>query len=206
MEVHTGWFPPRATCDFGDGDVRDFISLTKSVVFSVSGVLIAVLLVVGLVLTVRRLSGDHGPTTTADGVDLSKRRRSHLAFGTLDIAVVVAVLTAANVVAIILGDLPGGILFALASLVGLSALAVVLDRHTGPLPSTALDSRRRGTTAGLTVFGVIFAATAITGQMPFFRLWCAPLAAATYAAVTAVQWSRLPHYKRDHRTAHHSTR
>ncbi|MEV0289493.1 hypothetical protein AB0H36_35660 [Kribbella sp. NPDC050820] len=206
MDVETGWFPPRATCDFGGGDVRDFISPTKSVVFSVTGVLIAILLAVGLILTVRRLSGDPGPTRTADGVDLGKRRRNHLIFGTLDIAVVVAVLTAGNVIAIILGDLPGGILFGLASAAGLSALAAVLDRHTGPLPSTALDHRRRGTAAGLIVLGVIFAATAITGQMPFLRLWCVPLAAATYAAVTAVQWSRLPHYKRDHRTAHHSTR
>ncbi|MFI7063871.1 hypothetical protein ACIBL3_22995 [Kribbella sp. NPDC050124] len=186
--------------------MRDFISPTKSVVFSVSGALIAVLLILGLVLTVRRLTGDPGPARTADGVDLTKRRRNHLAFGAFDIAVVVAVLAAGNAVAIILGDLPGGILFALTAMVGLSALAVVLDRHTGPLPSTALHSRRRGTTAGLTVFGVIFAATAVTGQLPFFRLWSVPLAAATYAAVTAVQWSRLPHNKRDHRTAHHSTR
>ncbi|TDD17458.1 hypothetical protein E1218_27910 [Kribbella turkmenica] len=204
IEVRTGWFPPSATCEFTDGSVRDFISPTRSAVLSVTGVLILVLLVAGLALTVRRLSGDPGPQRTADGADLTRRRRKHLAFGALDMAVVVAVVSAGNVLAIVLGGPPGGILFAVATITGLSALAVVLDRHVGPLPSSALDSRRRGTAAGLIVFAVIFAATAVTGQMPFFRLWSAPLAAVTYAVVAAVQWSRLPHYGRDHRTSHQS--
>jgi len=204
VDVQTGWLPPRATCDFGGGNVQDFISPAKSAVLSVTGVVILVFLIAGLILTVRRLSGEPGPLRTADDVDLGKRRRNQLIFGALDMAVVVAVLTAANAVAIILGDLPGGIVFAVAAMAGLSAMSVVLDRHLGPLPSTALDSRKRGTTAGLTVFAVIFAATAVTGQMPFFRLWCVPLAAITYAAVAAVQWSRLPHYGRDHQTTHQS--
>ena len=42
------------------------------------------------------------------------------------------------------------------------------------------------------MFGVIFAATAFTGQLPFFRLWSVPLGAIAYAAVAAVQWSRVP--------------
>ncbi|WP_433161545.1 hypothetical protein [Kribbella sp. CA-247076] len=204
VEVHTGWFPPSATCDFGNGNVQDYISPTRSAVLSVTGVLILVVLLAGLALTVRRLTGEPGPQRTADGIDLAKRRRNQLTFGALDLAVVVAVLTAGNAFAIVLGGLPGGILFALATATGLSALAVVLDRHLGPLPSTALDSRRRGTTAGLIVFAAIFAATAITGQMPFFRLWAAPLGAIAYAVVVAVQWSRLPHYRRDHRTTHQS--
>jgi hypothetical protein len=204
VDVRTGWFPPSATCDFGNGNVQDFISPTKSVVLSATGVLILVVLVAGLILTARRLTGEPGPQRPADGVDLGKRRMGQLTFGALDMAVAVAVLTAANAFAIVLGGLPGGIVFAVAAMVGLSALSVVLDRHMGPLPSTALDSRRRGTTAGLTVFGVIFAATAVTGQMPFFRLWSVPLAAITYAVVTGVQWSRLPHNRRDHRTSPHS--
>ncbi|MFG1817054.1 hypothetical protein ACGFIF_25080 [Kribbella sp. NPDC049174] len=201
IEVHTGWFPPQATCDFGNGNVQDFISPTRSAVLSVAGVLILAILIVGLILTVQRLVGEPGPQRTADEVDLGKRRMSQLTFGALDMAVVVAVLTAANAFAIVLGGLPGGILFAVTAMVGLSALSVVLDRHMGPLPSTALDSRRRGTVAGLSVFGVIFAATAVSGQLPFFRLWSVPLAAITYAVVAAVQWSRLPHHGRDHQTA-----
>jgi hypothetical protein len=204
VDVQTGWFPPSATCDFGNGNVQDYISPAKSAVLSATGVLILVVLVAGLILTVRRLTGEPGPLRTADDVDLGKRRMGQLTFGALDMAVVVAVLTAANAFAIVLGDLPGGIVFAVAAMVGLSALSVVLDRHMGPLPSTALDSRRRGTTAGLTVFAVIFAATAVSGQMPFFRLWSVPLAAITYAVVAAVQWSRLPHLRRDRRASPHS--
>ncbi|MEU4604138.1 hypothetical protein AB0F43_14255 [Kribbella sp. NPDC023972] len=204
VEVDTRWFPPSATCDFGGGNVQEFISPAKSAVLSGSGVLALVVLAVGLVLTVRRLAGEPGPARTADGVDLGKRRMSQLTFGALDMAVAVAVLTAANAFAVALGGLPGGIMFALAAMIGLSALSVVLDRHVGPLPSTALDSRRRGTTVGLTVFAVVFAATAVTGQLPFFRLWSVPLAAITYAVVAAVQWSRLPHYKRDHQTTRQS--
>jgi hypothetical protein len=33
-------------------------------------------------------------------------------------------------------------------------------------------------------------ATALTGQLPFFRLWFVPVGAIAYAAVVAVQWSR----------------
>jgi hypothetical protein len=204
VEVRTGWFPPSATCDFGNGNVQDVISPAQSAVLSATGVLILVVLVAGLILTVRRLTGEPGPQRSADDVDLGKRRMGQLTFGALDMAVAVAVLTAANAFAIVLGDLPGGIVFAVAAMVGLSALSVVLDRHMGPLPSTALDSRRRGTTAGLTVFGVIFAATAVTGQIPFFRLWSVPLAAITYVVVAVVQWSRLPHWRRDHRASPHS--
>jgi hypothetical protein len=199
VEVRTRWFPPAATCDFG-GDVRRFISPTTSAVLSVLGVLILVVVITGLVLTVRRLSGEPGPLRVVDGIDLGRRRMNHLTFGAFDIAVGLAVLTAANVLAIVFGGLPGGVVFAGAAIIGLSALAVVLDRHTGPLPSTALDSRRRGTVAGLVVFGVIFAATAAAGQLPFFRLWSVPVGAITYAVVTAVQWSRLRR-ARDHQIA-----
>ncbi|GAB2673102.1 hypothetical protein [Kribbella swartbergensis] len=201
--VHTGWFPPSATCDFGNGNVQDYISPAKSAVLSATGILILIALIAALILTVQRLTGDPGPLRTAGDVDLGKRRMTQLTFGVLDLAVAVAVLTAGNAFAIVLGGLPGGIVFAVAAVTGLSALAVVLDRHMGPLPSTALDSRRRGTTAGLTVFAVIFAATAVSGQMPFFRLWSVPLAALTYAAVAGIQWSRLPHRRRDHQTSPH---
>ena len=201
VTVHTSWFPPSATCDYGSGDVRAYMSPTRSLVLSVLGVLILIVLLTGIIQTVRRFTGDPGPTRTADGVDLGKRRMGQLTFGALDMAVAVAVLTGLNAFAIVLGGIPGGVVFAVTAVAGLSALGVVLDRHLGPLPGTALDSRRRGTVAGLVVFGVIFAATALAGQLPFFRLWAAPLGAVAYAIVAAVQWSRLPLHKEGHRTA-----
>ena len=134
VDVHTGWFPPRATCDFGNGNVQDFISPTKSAVLSATGVLILVVLVAGLILTVRRLTGEPGPLRTADDVDLGKRRMSQLTFGALDMAVAVAVLTAANAFAIILGDLPGGIVFAVAAMVGLSRVVRRTGSAHGPTP------------------------------------------------------------------------
>lgn len=141
-EVHTGWFPLSASCDFGNGPVQ-YMSTTRSVVLSIVGVLILIVLVTGLVQTVKRFSGEPGVTTTAEGVNLRRRMINQLTFGALDVGVVVAVLTFFNAAAIIFGGLPGGILFAIASIAGLSALGVVLDRHLGPLPSTTLDSRRR---------------------------------------------------------------
>jgi uncharacterized membrane protein YhaH (DUF805 family) len=191
VTVRTRWFPPAASCAF-DGDVRQFMSPARSAVLSVTGVLILVVLVTGLVLTVRRLSGDPGPIRAAGDVNLGRRKFNQLTFGALDIAVVVAVLTFLNATAIVFGGIAGGVLFIVVTITGLSGLCVLLDQHIGPLPSTALDSRRRGTVAGVTVFGVIFAATALTGQLPFFRLWSVPLGAIVYASVAAVQWSRVP--------------
>ncbi|MET9271077.1 hypothetical protein [Kribbella sp. NPDC003557] len=184
----TSWFPPSASCVSGD-DVRQYMSTTRSVVLSVVGVLLLVLIATGLILTVRRLSGDPGPTRTG-GDDLKRRRRSHLVFGALDIAVAFAFVTFLNAAAIVFGSLPGAVLFLVTALVGLSAVGALLDRHMGPLPSTALASRRRGTVAGLTTIGVVFAATAVTGQLPFFRFWAVPLAGIAYAVIAAVQWSR----------------
>jgi len=185
----TSWFPPSASCVSGD-EVRQYMSTTRSVVLSVIGVLLLILIATSLILTVRRLGGEPGPIRTG-GDDLKRRRRSHLAFGALDMAVAFAFVTFLNAVAIVLGGLPGGILFIVTTLVGLSAFGAVLDRHLGPLPSSALESRRRGTVAGLSTYGVVFAATAVSGQLPFFRFWAVPLAAVGYAVIAAVQWSRV---------------
>jgi hypothetical protein len=190
VEIRTRIFPPAASCVYGD-EVRDFISPTRSVVLTVLGVLAFAILVTGFVLTVRRLSGDHGPARRPDGIDLRKRRRNQLLYGALDVGVVVAVLVFFNAVGLILGGIAGGVLFLLTAIIGLSGLCAALDRHTGPLPSTALESRRRGTVIGASVFGVVFAATAISGQLPFFRLWSIPVAAVTYVVLAALQWSRV---------------
>ncbi|WP_329002796.1 hypothetical protein OHA18_06405 [Kribbella sp. NBC_00709] len=187
--VHTSWFPPRASCLYGE-EARQYMSTTRSVVLSITAVLLLIVVAAGLILTVRRLSGDPGPVRAAGDTDLRKRRITHLGFGALDLAVVFAPLTFLNAMAIVFGGIPGGILFIVASLLGLSAICTALDRHMGPLPSSALDSRRRGTIAGTSLFGVVFAATAVSGQLPFFRLWSVPLAGIAYAVIAAVQWSR----------------
>jgi hypothetical protein len=185
--ARTSWFPPSASCVSGD-EVRQYMSTTRSVVLSVVGVLLLILIATGLILTVRRLTGEPGPMRTGD--DLKRRRRSHLTFGALDMGVAFALVTFLNAFAIVFGGLPGAILFILTALVGLSAFGTMLDRHMGPLPSSALYSRRRGTVAGLATFGIVFAATAVSGQLPFFRFWAVPLSAIGYAAIAAAQWSR----------------
>jgi hypothetical protein len=185
----TSWFPPSASCVSGD-EVRQYMSTTRSVVLSVLGVLLLILIATSLVLTVRRLTGDPGAVRTG-GDGLKRRRRSHLTFGALDMAVAFAVVTFLNAFAIVFGGLPGGILFIVTALVGLSAFGALLDRHMGPLPSSALESRRRGTVAGLATYGVVFAATAVSGQLPFFRFWAIPLGAITYAVIAGIQWSRV---------------
>ncbi|MFD7155753.1 hypothetical protein ACFV9C_14195 [Kribbella sp. NPDC059898] len=186
----TSWFPPSASCMSDDGVAHQYMSTTRSVTLSILGVLLLIILVTGLILTVRRLSGDPGPLRTGDDVDLKRRRRSHLTFGALDLAVAFALITFLNAAAIVFGGLPGGVLAILTSLVGLSAFGAVLDRHMGPLPSTALDSRRRGTVAGVATYGMVFAATAVSGQLPFFRFWAVPAGGIAYAVIAGVQWSR----------------
>ncbi|HET6739976.1 MAG TPA: hypothetical protein VFH76_13610 [Kribbella sp.] len=189
--VRTSWFPPSASCVSG-GEVHQYMSTTRSVVLSVVGVLLLVLLVTGLILTVQRLTGDPGPVRPAADADLKRRRRSHLMWGALDMGIAFAVVTFLSVAGIVFGGLPGGILSIVATLAGLSGFGTLLDRHMGPLPSSALASRRRGTVAGISTYGVVFAATAVSGQLPFFRFWAVPLAAVAYAVIVAVQWSRVP--------------
>ncbi|MFF0343540.1 hypothetical protein [Kribbella sp. NPDC004875] len=187
--VRTTWFPPSASCVYGD-QVRQYMSTTRTVALSVIGVLLLVVVAAGLILTVRRLRGDAGPIQPVGTVDLRRRRINHLLFGALDTALVFAVLTFLNAAAIVFGGLPGGILFIVTVLAGLSAFGTTLDRHMGPLPASALDSRRRGTVAGVATYAVVFVATAVTGQLPFFRFWAVPLAGIAYAAIAAWQWSR----------------
>ena len=188
--VHTSWFPPTASCLYGD-ESRAYMSTSRTVVLSILAVPLLIIIVTGLILTVRRLTGDPGPIRPAGDLDLRKRWIKHLTFGAADLAIVFAPLTFLNAVAIVFGAIPGGILFILTSLVALSAICTALDRHLGPLPSSALDSRRRGTIAGVTTYAVVFAATAVTGGLPFLRLWSVPLGGITYAVIVAVQWHRL---------------
>ncbi|MFD3403564.1 hypothetical protein ACFWUU_22970 [Kribbella sp. NPDC058693] len=187
--VHTNWFPPTATCLYGD-ESRQYMSTSRTVILSILAVLLLIVIATGLILTVRRLSGEPGPIRPAGDLDLGKRRIKHLTFGAADIAIVFAPLTFLNAVAIVFGGIPGGFLFIVTSLVALSAICTALDRHLGPLPSSALDSRRRGTIAGVTTYAVAFVGTAVSGGLPFFRLWSVPLAGIAYAVIAAVQWRR----------------
>ncbi|MEU8226955.1 hypothetical protein [Kribbella sp. NPDC048915] len=188
--ARTSYFPPSAQC-VGADEVREYMSPPLSAILSVVGVILLLVIAVGLILTAQRLTGDPGPVRAGEGIDLKRRRRSHLLFGALDLAAVFAIVMILSVMMVVLGGAPGGLLFVLTSLVGLSALGTVLDRHTGPLPSSARESLRRGTIAGVTTYGVVFAATAVTGQLPFFRFWSIPLAAITYVVIAARQWSKV---------------
>ena len=60
VDVGPGGFR-RGRAAISGRNVQDFISPTKSAVLSVIGVLILVVLVAGLILTVRRLTGEPGP-------------------------------------------------------------------------------------------------------------------------------------------------
>lgn len=191
VQVSTHWFPPRATCDFGGGDVRQFISPTATILLTVAMVLIAAAGAVGLYFTARRFFEPDDVVHSAEGVDLKARLVAQLASGTVLFVLAIAVYTGASVFAIILGGAAGGIVFGFGGLIMVAGLGAGLDRQVGPLPSTPLQSRRRGAAAGLIVFGVDFFVTAAAGRMPFFRIWAAPLGAAVYVVVVLVQWSRL---------------
>jgi hypothetical protein len=198
IRVASHWFPPTATCDFGGGDVRNFISPITTVLLTAAMVLIAVMIGVGLTITVRRYFEPNGAIRSAERVDLKARLVAQLASGTVLFVLAIGVYTGASAFAIILGGAAGGIIFGFVGLIMVAGLGAGLDRQVGPLPSTELESRRRGAAAGLITFGVLVVATAVTGRMPFFRIWAAPLGAIVYVVVVLAQWSRL---KRSDRAA-----
>lgn len=191
LKIHTQWLPPKAVCDFGDGKVRDFISPTRSNVLMIVFVVTALVTLLGLYLVIRRLFEPAGIVRSAEAVNLRARQRKQLSNGGLATLIIAALYCAGNVASLFLAGPPGGIVMAVAAAAALSAAAATIDRHTGPLPSTALASRRRGTAVGLGSFAVIIAAPALTGQLPFFQLWVAPVAAVAYVLLTTMQWSRL---------------
>ena len=190
VKVVTHWFPPTATCDFGGGDVRRFISPTTSILLTAVMLAIAAITAVGLYFTIRRFFEPDDVVRSAEGVDLKARLIAQLASGTVLFVLAIGAYTGASAFAIILGGASGGLVFGLAGLIMVAALGAALDRQVGPLPTTPLESRRRGAAAGLITFAGLFLATAITGRMPFFRIWAAPLGAVIYVVVVLIQWSR----------------
>jgi hypothetical protein len=190
IQVFTHWFPPSATCDFGGGDVRHFISPATTVLLTIAMVLIAMITLVGLYFTARRFFEPDDIVRPADGVDLKSRLIAQLASGTVVFVLAIGAYTGASAFAIILGGATGGFVFGLVGLIMVAAVGAGLDRQVGPLPTTPLASRRRGAAAGLITFAVLFLVTAVTGKMPFFRIWAAPLGAVVYVIVVLIQWSR----------------
>ncbi|WBQ06848.1 hypothetical protein [Kribbella sp. CA-293567] len=188
--VDEQWLPPRAGCDFGSGEVHQFISTTRSTVLTVVFALTAALTVLGLHLVLRRLWEPQGILRSAEAVDLRRRKLKHLGLGAGATLLGLAVFTVASVFAAFLGGPPGMVIVALFATIALSAVASTLDREYGPLPSTARDSRRRGTLTGCVTFTTVFVLTVASGKFPFYQLWIAPVGALTYLVVTGLPWSR----------------
>lgn len=190
LRIDTQWLPPRAVCDYGS-EVHQFISPTRSTVLTIIFVLTAAFTAFGLYCVLRRLAEPPGILRSAEAVNLRTRRRWHLGVGGGLTFLALGVYAGANVFAAILGGPPGALIMAVAMVAGLAALATKVDRGNGPLPSTARDSRRRGTVAGLVTYAVIFVVSVASGKFPFYQLWIAPLGVAAYLIVVGLQWSRL---------------
>jgi hypothetical protein len=190
LRITTQWLPPRATCEFAGGEVRDYISPTRSNVLMIIFAVTALVTAFGLYFVVRRLFEPAGIVRSAEAVDLRARQIRHLTTGGVLNLLVAGAYSLFNAAALFLAGPPGGLVLAVVVAVGLAALAAALDRATGPLPSTALDSRKRGTAVGLGAFAAIFAAAAVTGELPFFRLWVAPVGAIAFVLLACIQWSR----------------
>ncbi|WP_328328320.1 hypothetical protein OHA70_03220 [Kribbella sp. NBC_00382] len=190
LHITSDWLPPHATCDFGDGQVHQFISPTRSTVLTIVFALTAALTLFGLYLIIRRLTDPAGTVRSAEAVDLRRRKLRHLGIGAFLTLLIVALFAGANVFAAFMGGPPGMLIVALTATAALSAVAAAIDREQGPLPSTARDSHRRGAVAGCTTLATVFVVTVASGNFPFYRIWVAPVGAITYLLVTTLQWSR----------------
>ncbi|MEV6281929.1 hypothetical protein [Kribbella sp. NPDC051770] len=185
VTVHDSWFPPRATCDFGDGQVHELISTTQSAVLTVLGVLIALAVLAGLALWVK--SPQDETPRTAENVDLRQRRRAHLTSGLVVGALGTGALLTLVVVGFVFGGPPGVVSAVLIGIVGLTAATTALDRSVGPLPSTRKQSRRRGAT--LTALILVCASIGAVPRFPVPQFGVLVLAAALFGATVLIQWS-----------------
>ncbi|ADB34673.1 hypothetical protein Kfla_5667 [Kribbella flavida DSM 17836] len=187
VTTHSRWFPPRATCDFGGGDVYQFISPGRSATLSVIGVLVALVVVVGMVQWVKALFRTGGVIRAAEAIDLQQRKVAHLATGVVAGALGTGALFLLFVVGVIAGGAPGMVVALLISVFGLAGLASALDRAHGPLPSTAAQSRRRGTLAA--VLALASSAAGMVPRSPIPQLAFVMLGAAVFMITVAVQWA-----------------
>lgn len=200
IKVTNQWLPPRSTCHFGNGQVYEFISPTRTVVLTVLAALIALAVVTGLVLATKRLFETGGVIRSDEAINLRKRRASHLATAAITGCVAISVYAVACVFLLFLGGIPGVVVGLLSAFLLLAALASALDRSYGPLPSTRARSRRRGTAAAAITFVAVSLAAALqissakpgpwSVAFPSLLLRAALVAAVVLPIVVAVQWAR----------------
>ncbi|HET6298169.1 MAG TPA: hypothetical protein VFG33_32630 [Kribbella sp.] len=200
ISVTNQWLPPRSTCHFGNGQVYEFISPTRSSVLTVLAVLIALAVAIGLVLATKCLFETGGVIRSDEAIDLRKRRITHLVTAAFAGGVAIGVYAVVGVFFIFLGGIPGVVLALLSDFLVLAVLVSALDRSYGPLPSTRARSRRRGTAAAAITFAAVSLAAAqqITSSepgpwsvaFPSLLLRAMLVAAVVLPIVVAVQWAR----------------
>jgi hypothetical protein len=183
--VHTSWFPPSATCDFGAGQVHDYLSPTRTAVLTVIGVLVALVVAAGMILWVRGLFRTGGVIRSPEAINLRQRKFAHLTSAVAIGAIGSGTLAFLVLVSLLLGGPPGMISASLIGFVGLAAIASAVDRSVGPLPSTAGQSRRRGAAAAL----LVVLSAAIAPKFPEPYLLSVAFSAGVYALTVVVQWS-----------------
>ncbi|WP_143465644.1 hypothetical protein [Kribbella sp. ALI-6-A] len=183
--VHTSWFPPSATCDFGDGRVYDYMSQTRTTVFTVIGVLVALVVAAGMVLWVRSLFRTGGAIRSPEAINLRQRKFAHLTSALAIGALGSGALTFLVLLSLLVGGPPGMISASLIGFVGLAAIASAVDRSVGPLPSTAGQPGRRGASAAL----LVVLSAAIAPKFPEPQLLSVAFSAGVYVLTVVVQWS-----------------
>ncbi|MGC4940618.1 hypothetical protein [Kribbella sp. DT2] len=188
VTVRDSWFPPRAVCDFGDGQVHALISPARSAILTVIAVLIALAVIAGLVLWIKSLFQPDTVVRSAEGVDLRQRKFAHVTSALVVGALGTGALLCLIVVGLVFGGPPGIISAVLIGVVGLAAAAAALDRSVGPLPSTPAQSRRRGAVA--TAIMLVCAAIGVIPRFPVPQFGILVVAAGLFAATTSVQWFR----------------
>ena len=186
--VRESWFPPRATCDFADGQVYAFVSPTRTAVLSVTGVLIALVLAVGLALWVKSLFQRDEVRREAEQIDLRRRKFAHLTSAVVLGALGTGALLCLVVIGLVFGGPPGIISAVLTGTVAIAAAAGTLARSVGPLPSTAAQSRRRGAFA--TAIMLVCTVIGIVPRFPVPQFGILVAAAALFAVTVLIQWSR----------------
>ncbi|MEV8379171.1 hypothetical protein AB0P21_40925 [Kribbella sp. NPDC056861] len=170
------WLPPRAVCDFGSGDVRQFIPAGRATGYTIVFALLVALTVLGLVLIVRRPAGGAtGPRNLRFG---------QFSLGTTLVLCVLGAWELVGAIAGVLGGPPGVLVVVVAATSSVAAIATLLDRTYGP--STVAGSRRRGICAGLgaTAAGLVL----VLLRLPLGWIWAPTAGATTYLLITALQW------------------
>jgi hypothetical protein len=188
VTVHETWFPPRATCDFGNGNTHQLISSAETAILTVLGVLIALAVIIGLTRWIKSLLTKDNTQRQTEGIDLRQRRFAHLTSALVLGALGTGALLCLVVVGLVFGGPPGIVSAVLIGTVGLAAAAGALDRSVGPLPSTAAQSRRRGAFA--TTIMLVCTVIGVVPRFPVPQFGILVLAAALFAVTVLIQWSR----------------